>query len=85
MVLETTKPRDKNSRTIQEAPALKVKVYSDATYTYICRAVPGTALATAEWQIVRIDADGSKQFTDTKEFFKKAATSLVVVAAYTYE
>lgn len=82
--VDTRMARDNNSRTIQEAPALQKKFYSDATFDYVCRAAPGVALTTASWQVLRIRADGTKEFADGDSFFDNVATSLAVVAALTF-
>jgi hypothetical protein len=84
MVLDVQQPRDANSRTITEAGVLKQKIYSDTTYDYVCKSIPGTALATASWQVKRIDSDGSIEFADGNEHFDNVATSLAIVAALSY-
>jgi hypothetical protein len=58
--------------------------YSDSTYTYICKAVPTTALSDASWQIKRLDSSGSKRYAGGAATFVNAATSLAVVGGYLY-
>lgn len=77
-------PIDANSRTILDSTVLKQKVYSNATYTFMCLAVPGSALTDAVWQIVRIDSDGSIMHADSDELFDNLATNLTIVNALTY-
>jgi len=84
MVLQLAQPVDKNSRTITDSTVLKQKIYSDATYDYYCLAIPGSALTSAVWQVIRMDSDGSITHADSNEYFDNLATSLVVVAALTF-
>lgn len=58
--------------------------YTDATYTYICKAVPGTALSASSWQIKRLDSSGNKRYAGGATTFTNAATSLTTVQGYTY-
>lgn len=58
--------------------------YSDTTYTYICKAVPGTALSASSWQVKRLDSTGSKRYASGSILFNKAATDLATVQGYTY-
>lgn len=77
-------PIDANSRTIVDSAVLKQKVYSNATYTFMCLAVPGSTLSDSVWQVTRIDSDGSVEHADSDEMFNNVATSLAVVNALTY-
>ena len=74
------------------AGQLQMVSYSNANYRYRCFAIPGTPLATANWHVRREKLDG------TETLFPKsltsdlatadycfAATSLEVVAAYSYD
>lgn len=66
------------------SPALSYVTYSDATYTYYCEAVVGTARSTALWQVSRkTNATGDMVYAGTGAF-NNAATSLAVVGALTY-
>ena len=66
------------------ASALTYVTYSDATYTYYCEAVVGTARSTALWQVSRkTNSTGDIVYAGTGAF-DQAATSLAVVGALTY-
>ena len=65
------------------AGTLKYKMYSDATYEYHCFALPGTALATADWMIRRTTAT-SCDFAGGSLAFANAATDLATVQALSY-
>jgi len=62
----------------------KLKVYSDASYTYLCRARAGAVLATTNWQISRWDSNGSCTHADGDLKFDNLATDAGVVAALSY-
>lgn len=66
------------------SPAYTFVTYSDATYTYYCEAVIGTARSTAAWQVSRkTTATGDIVYAGTGAF-AHAATSLAIVTALTY-
>lgn len=55
------------------------EVQTDATYTYIAHALPGTALATAAWRAQRITtATGVRVFADGGKF-SQVATDLTAL------
>lgn len=58
------------------------EVQTDATYTYIAHALPGTALATAAWRAQRVDADGTRQFADGGAFSQVATDLTALTYAY---
>ena len=62
----------------------KLKIYTDATYTYLCKARNKTVLATTNWQITRYDADGSCDHADGDLKFDNLATDLTAVQAISY-
>ena len=62
----------------------KIKVYTDATYTYLCKARNGTALAVASWSVSRWDSAGSCDHADGDLKFDNLATDLTAVAALSY-
>ena len=56
-----------------------IEIQTDATYTYIAHAVPGTALATAGWRAQRITtATGVRIFADGGAF-SQVATDLTAL------
>ena len=61
-----------------------MQVYEDGTDTYVCKAVPGTALTDALWQIVQYDTNGNARKCDGDEKFNNVATNAGVVAALSY-
>lgn len=62
-----------------------VKAYSDATYTYICVAEPGTSLSDSNWQVKRIhDSDGSVFYADGDAKYDNTATDLSTVQGFSY-
>lgn len=58
-------------------------IYTDATYTYICEADPGTALSSASWRITRVDGSGNTDYAATATF-TNSATNLTTVQGYSY-
>ncbi len=62
----------------------KIKIYKDATYTYICKARSGTSLSTANWQIARYDSDGSCDHADGDLKFDNLATDLSTVQGLSF-
>ena len=64
--------------------SFKIKVYTDVTYTYLCKADPGTLLTAASWQISRWNSTGSSTHADGNSDFDNLATDLGVVQALTY-
>lgn len=64
--------------------AVALRIYNDGTYDYICKAAPGSAAASAVWQIRRIDSSGNTLFADGDANFDNLATSQAVVSALTY-
>jgi hypothetical protein len=63
-----------------------VVVYIDGSVNYICKAVVGTAVATAAWQIKKIDATAGVviKWCDGNANYDNVATSLAVVKALSY-
>lgn len=77
-------PRDGNNRTINIG-VLKTKIYDDGTYSYVCKAPPGTSLTASSWQITRItQSDGTVEYADGNVHFLKAASNIATVTAYSY-
>jgi hypothetical protein len=59
--------------------------YADATYRYHCTSIPEAALTDPVWAVVReVIATGRLAWANGSSEPKHAATSLAVVAAYTY-
>ena len=87
MVLQTTQPVDTNSRTLVNSAHFKTALYSSTagtSYDYVCLAVPGTALTTSEWQVIRVDSDGNITHADGNEYFDNVATNLATVQALSF-
>lgn len=67
---------------------LILEKYQGSGYTYLCEAVQGTELTEERWRITRFtDATGSSRVayvSGLDKVFAFAATSLAVVAAYSY-
>lgn len=85
MRLVTELPTDVNSRDISNTSVLITKNYSDATYTYVCNAIPDSGLSAEVWRIKRVTlADGSTGFAGGAVTFVNAATDLATVQAYSY-
>ena len=59
----------------QNADNLQIYAVNSGGYDYFCFAAVGTALATAKWQIFRIDSAGSKVYADGDAEFSKVATN----------
>lgn len=58
------------------------EVQVDGTDTYVAHAVPGTALATAKWRAMKVDADGTRQFADGGDFTQVATDLTALTYAY---
>ena len=66
------------------AGSISTRIYSDATYTYICEAPIGTALTKSIWRVKRVNnTDGSTQYAENGEF-GSVATNLATVQGLTY-
>lgn len=60
-------------------------VYTDGTYEYYGKALPGTALTAASWQVKRLNLSTSQvQFADGDSNPDNVFTSLAIVAALSY-
>lgn len=85
MKLETEYPTDVNSREITDTSILIIKNYADATYSYVCHAVPGSALTAEVWRVMRITtATSDTGFADGNAKFDNVATDLATVAALSF-
>ena len=63
---------------------LKSKIYTDATYTYVCEADIGIDLTDSEWRVTRVHlTEGSRDFANAGKFDRQA-TDLTTVQGYTY-
>jgi hypothetical protein len=58
----------------KNADNLAQKIYTDATYTYICKSAPGASLSDPAWQIKRVDNDGSITWADGDPEFNNIAS-----------
>ena len=71
--------RDKNGQVPDE---LIVQVVESGLYTYVGKALPGTAASSATWQIFRVTtASGTKLFANSTATFNKVWNDR---ASYTY-
>ena len=62
-----------------EDEAYITKIYSDASYYYFCKALPGVALSTPSWQVKRMDLTGSTTMAHGNDDFDNLATNLATV------
>lgn len=62
-----------------EDEAYITKIYSDASYYYFCKALPGVALSTPSWQIKRMDSTGSTIMAHGDDNFDNPAIDLSTV------
>lgn len=69
----------------QVAGVLQVKIYTDGTDTYMCKARPGTPLTAADWQVRKIDVNGNTTWADGNAEFDNVATDAATVKALTYQ
>lgn len=58
--------------------------YTDTSYTYICKAPPGTALSSPLWQVFRLDSTNNKRYAGGSAGFTSSATNLATVQGYSY-
>lgn len=65
---------------------IDIVLYDDDPVLYLCKAPIGSALASAVWQISRIDTTSGviKQWCDGNALYDNAATDLVTVKGYNY-
>lgn len=64
--------------------SISTRIYSDATYTYICEAPIGTALDKSIWRVKRVNnTDGTTQYADSGNF-SQLATDLATVQGLSY-
>jgi len=63
-----------------------VVIYQASNVTYICKAVPGTALSAAAWQIAKLDMTTGivKQWADGDDKTDNTATDLATVEGHSY-
>jgi len=47
----------------------QTKIVEDSWNTYICKSIIWTAVATPNWQILKIDADGNSTYPLNAEWF----------------
>lgn len=78
-------PLGYDGQTLQrmQADALQIKTANDGTYDYFCFSAPGTALASALWQVFRIDGDGNKMYADADANFDNVASDPTALS-YSY-
>ena len=62
------------------------KIYEDGDITYICRAVIGSALSDAVWQIMKVDESSGLRitWTDGNRNYDNTATDLGTVQGHSY-
>ncbi len=58
------------------ADNLATVIQTSGTDTYVGYAAPGTALATAKWQAMKIDSSGNTTYADGNANFDNVATTL---------
>lgn len=68
----------------KEDPPFTLVQYADATYQYLCEAMPGTARSDAAWRVCRVTiATGDMVYAGAGSA-AHSATDLATVAALTY-
>lgn len=77
------------ARVVSNAEDNVAKVtYNTGNFTYTCIAAIATPLSAAEWQVRRLEDDGSgntrQMWCDGDDKFDNVATSLAVVSGLTY-
>lgn len=82
--IDATRSFSQQIKRVTNIAPFKLKIYSDATYTYVCRANPGKGLSTAGWQVERFDSDGSCLMADGDLKFDNLATDLATVQGLSY-
>lgn len=65
---------DGSNLVMAEADDMQTYVVTSGSYTYVCKAAVGTALATAGWKIFRIDTSGSKLYADGNANYDNVAS-----------
>jgi len=65
---------------------LAMIIYDNGTHKFICEALPGTALTDAEWRIMRMANDSTKQIAwcNGTTNFSNLATNDIIVFALAY-
>lgn len=74
---------DGKGLSILNSSNLQIYSVSSGGYNYFCFAAPGTALADANWQIFRIDGDGSLIYADANANYDNVATDPTLLS-YSY-
>lgn len=60
--------------TVNTAPTVyTTRIYTDSSYTYIAKALPGSLETQSVWQIARIDSSGNKLFAGGASTFVNRA------------
>lgn len=57
-----------------KAQNLQIKRVNDGTYDYFCFSAPGTAVATAKWQVFRLDSSANLMYADADANFDNIAS-----------
>ena len=70
---------DKNNVEALNLDGYASEIQTSGTDTYIGFALPGTALASAKWQAMKIDANGCKTWADGNSNFDNVATDLTAL------
>jgi hypothetical protein len=70
----------------QQKEDYAIVVYESGTMLYACKAPIGAALASASWQIKRIDTSSGVviKWAQGDSNYNNAATDLATVSGYTY-
>ena len=71
-----TSPYGSSGDNLQRALSNTLQIYavSSGGYDYFCFAAPGTALATAKWQVIQLDGSGNLMYADANANFDNVAT-----------
>ena len=71
---------------VSTVATLALVLYEDGSVIYVCQAAPGSAVASAVWQVMKVDATAGVviQYADGDIEFDNVATDLATVKALSY-
>jgi hypothetical protein len=69
-----------------ESAPMALQLYEDGSVLYLCKAVLGSGLSDAVWQIAKIDTSTgvAKQWCDGDALYNNTATDLATVKGHSY-
>lgn len=71
-----TSPYGTSGDNLNRAISNTIQIYAvnSGGYDYFCFSAPGIALATAKWQVFRLDGSGNLMYADANAAFDNVAT-----------